>query len=350
MTSSTSKSYHASAARRLERAVLWCSVAAAWFGLLLGVIVPRLGDDEPGLFGPIGFLSELVVAGWAPGGWLALAIVAIALARRHRRPALAMTPVAVGVLLSEFGPVVVAPGPQPTNAPTLTVAAVNLAAQNDHDPSMEAELRSLDADVLVLSECTRTWLAHLESWFKGDYPHRAWFSSPDRPGYVTSGFQLAIWSRRPTTSEPEVHHLAGDNPQVRVTLRLGDRELAIYGVHPLKPFPYSLFRVAWRDRRKLLRLLQAEPLPMIVAGDFNAPPRSALMVALRRIGLSIASEEVHGRAHPTWPMRPARHAPLRVAIDHVMVGEELRAVSAHRGGATRSDHAAVIATLTWRDP
>src|SRR5690606_17334562 len=105
---------------------------------------------------------------------------------------------------------------------------------------------------------------------------------------------------------------------------------------------------AWRERRALLDWLRGETLPAVVAGDFNAPPGSALLLRLRQAGLSDAGAAVCGRAPGTWPMHRPLLAPFRIAIDHVMTSEAFAAVAFRRGPATGSDHAAICAELVWR--
>jgi endonuclease/exonuclease/phosphatase (EEP) superfamily protein YafD len=129
------------------------------------------------------------------------------------------------------------------------------------------------------------------------------------------------------------------------------RPFAFYGIHAWKPYPRGTWDRAWRDRQEILDWIRAERLPVVVAGDLNATPRSAFVRRLVDLGLTLASQEVLGHAPGTWPARPpAWLPPFRVAIDHVLHGPALSAVAFERGIATSSDHLPVFADLTWRDP
>ena len=89
-------------------------------------------------------------------------------------------------------------------------------------------------------------------------------------------------------------------------------------------------------------------MPTVVAGDFNAPVRSAFLRRLHELPWTNASEAVRGYAPVTWPMHPERPAPIRIAIDHVMYSGAFTAVGFELGTATNSDHAPVVAELKWR--
>jgi endonuclease/exonuclease/phosphatase (EEP) superfamily protein YafD len=334
--------------RTIEFAAAWVAVAVAWCAAALGLVGPLLGGPGPGLPGPIGFASETVAAMWFQGGVLA-AIVAVAAAlRRLWRPAAALAP----VVLVTLGPELWARAWSPArglraDSPALRIATVNLQAENDEDPFMVESLRRIDADVLVLPEFTPSWAERLEPSFSGDYPHR-WLAAPRvREGWRTEGLRLAVWSRVPAAGPHEVLDLR-EWVQLRVPLRWRDRDFVLYGVHLRKPFPYGLHASAWRDRQVLLDRLRAERLPIVVAGDFNAPPRSAFVRRLRGLALTSAAEAVCGSAPATWPMHPWRLAPFRVAIDHVLCGDAFEAVGFGLGMTTGSDHAPVFAELAWR--
>src|SRR5690606_15213180 len=142
--------------------------------------------------------------------------------------------------------------------------------------------------------------------------HRFVASAPGLSGMDEKALRVAIWSRLPPDGEPEQRDLGGVNAQLRVPLRWAGRSFAMYAVHPWKPFGYRSYGRAWRERRALLDWLRGETLPAVVAGDFNAPPGSALLLRLRQAGLSDAGAAVCGRAPGTWPMHRPLLAPFRI--------------------------------------
>ncbi|HZN41585.1 MAG TPA: endonuclease/exonuclease/phosphatase family protein [Planctomycetota bacterium] len=332
--------------RRLENVAAWTIVTFAWLLALLGLVGPLLGGSDPGLQGPIGFASETAAAMWVQGGLLTTVFGVLALVRRHWWPAAALAPIALFTLLPELCTSSRPRDDHLRGEAPLRVATVSLEKENKDDPLMEACLREIDADVLVLLEVTKPWAERLEQWFCGDYPHRWLAAAPEHP-LSREELQIAVWSRLPPAGDHEVWNLGKYNSQIRVTLRWHDRVFALYGIHPRKPFPYAVYSRAWRDRKQVLDWIGRERLPMVVAGDFNATPRSAFLHRLRRLGLANASEAVCGCAPATWPMHPGLLAPFRVALDHVMHSESFTAVDFRTGLGTNSVHSSVVADLVW---
>lgn len=343
--------------RRLEQVSAWLVAMLAVIAAVLALLVPRFGPS-PGPGGWLGFAAEVVAAQWLPIGVLAAVAAIAAGLRRRRGPALVLGLVAALALVPVAVAVAFAPGSRVrAESPVLRVASVNLRGESFEDPrtvvasvaAMVDAVRELDADVLVLLEYTNLWAAQLEQSFAGDYAHRWLAAPPEREGFVTDGLRIAVWSRVPAAGAHEVLLCGGYNAAIRVPLRWRERDFRVYGIHPWKQWPYRLYRSALRDRQQLLDWMQGETLPMLLAGDFNASPRSAFVVRLRAVGLANSSEEVLGLAPPTWPMDRPELAPFRVAIDHVMHCGAFAAVGFGRGKPTCSDHALVLAELTWRE-
>ncbi len=336
--------------RRVEAIAAWLAAVVAAGAFALGLVGPHLGGEDPGLQDTLGFLIEVINAMWLQGGVLAVAVALVVALRRRWWPATLLAAVAAAILLPDLWARVRAPALLlATEAPRLRIATANLAEQNTDDPSMLDALRGLDADVLVLPEYTVSWERRLGPWLATAYPHRWLALPPPADGYRTDGFRLAVCSRIPATGEPTVVHVARVVAQLRVPLRWQGRDFALYGIHPRKGFPAWAHPGAWRDRCELLDWFAAEDLPMVIAGDFNATPRSALFARLRGRGLRNASQDALGAAPATWPTHPAWQAPFRVAIDHVVHSAAFRAVGFRTGAPTNSDHAMVVAELVWSD-
>jgi endonuclease/exonuclease/phosphatase (EEP) superfamily protein YafD len=333
--------------RRIETALIWTAAIVAWCAFLCGQFGPRLGGPGPGLQGPAGFVVELVAAMWLQGGVLTALVTVVALLRRRWLPAAALAMVALLMLVPEL---LAWPRSASLQAregrPCARVATANLAEQNERDPDMLATLRELDADVLVLCEYTGSWAARLQP-LEAAYAYRWLAAPPVTPGLDTEGLRIAVWSRLPAAGDPEVLLLGGLNAQLCVPLRFADRTFKLFAIHAGKPYPYGVFRRSWRQHQQLLDWIRRERSPMVVAGDFNASPRSAFVQQLRLAGMTNASEVVCGRAPVTWPMQPTHLAMFRVAIDHVMCSDAFAALGFRRAPATNSDHAAVVAELAW---
>jgi endonuclease/exonuclease/phosphatase (EEP) superfamily protein YafD len=111
--------------------------------------------------------------------------------------------------------------------------------------------------------------------------------------------------------------------------------LTVVGAHTMRP-PFAM-----RQHEQMMALgdeLAAAGGAQIVAGDFNATPRSLMLrTLLERGDLKLAS----GLA--TWP---ATFGLPQIAIDHIMVSPALRILAPARIGASAgSDHYPVIADI-----
>jgi endonuclease/exonuclease/phosphatase (EEP) superfamily protein YafD len=118
--------------------------------------------------------------------------------------------------------------------------------------------------------------------------------------------------------------------------------LAVWGVHPAYPFSPR-----WeRDQRTLSDLAVAEG-PDLVLGDFNAtvdnPPFRSL---LAETGLVDAAEQAGSGWQPTWPTSGFKNLPIPfAAIDHVLVGKDLAAITTRVFDIPGTDHRALVADL-----
>jgi len=121
------------------------------------------------------------------------------------------------------------------------------------------------------------------------------------------------------------------------------RQIALYAVHLLPPFPSRTYIRGQRAQlADLLLMLGEEDLPVIVAGDFNATPRTPYMARLRRLGL----REVHSLAGlfrgwsrgATWRSCGRAGVLPGIRIDQIYLGRELTCASSRVLGANGSDH------------
>ncbi len=294
-------------------------------------------------------MAEAVAVAWILGGLLAGLVAIFAAVRKHRWPARVLFTVALVFLVPEaWGHLNPGAHIVRETGPAIRVASVNLAAWNNRDPLMRASLLELDADVFVFSEITTNWEKRLNAWFREDYPHRAMGIPRIRSGINKGRTRLAIWSRVEPAGAAETFNCNYSPPQVRLPVLWQGRELAIYGIHSPVAFPRAPFMRSYSARADILDWIRKEELPMIVAGDFNATPRSAFMQRFRDFGLTSASEEINGHALLTWPMNKQPMKLFWFAIDHILYSRELAALDFRTGPATKSDHLPIIAEFAWR--
>jgi endonuclease/exonuclease/phosphatase (EEP) superfamily protein YafD len=219
-----------------------------------------------------------------------------------------------------------------TEGDAFTVAAANVRFDNDRVDDVTGALRSMDADVLVVTELG----PRLADALQGERPHVA---ADPRPGAFGSG----VYSRFPLSGERRFD-LEGF-PALQVDVAAPGGTLTLVAVHTLQPL--SDIDVLRRQLRALDRLrasLRREGRQVVLAGDFNATAQHRGFRRLLDHGLRDAHRE-RGRGRVrTWPAD--RWHPPFAALDHVLVSGGIAVEDAGTVGIPGSDHRAVTATLT----
>ncbi len=314
-------------------------VPAAPVVVALVLLVPALGTTLLRVFPPSDDGGALL-ASFVPYGLvlyaLALVLLLVALVRARRRRPLAVLTVAVALLTglhaSWLAPFFVPDG-RPVVGPSFTVLAqnVHLGMADTTRITQVAET----ADVVVLSETTRTFLRDLQTpaW-DARYP----YAVGDLSGPPTD---TTVFSRYPLS---DAHLLAGStSPQWVMTLAVpGRTPVRLLGTHPCNP--YCGGGAFARDHAVLEATVRADlGSPLVVAGDLNAIDDHAPLQRLHADGMRSAADLVGAGWVPTYPSD--RGFPPLLPIDHVLVNDQLTATSLTTVRMPGSDHLGLLATL-----
>jgi endonuclease/exonuclease/phosphatase (EEP) superfamily protein YafD len=267
-------------------------------------------------------------------GTLLLAAATLFAARRWR---LALPYLAFGLLAALAvvpgwctGPVAPAPGP------ALRLLSLNLLRGNEANAAATlAVVRQSDADVVYCAEATPRWLAALQPLL-ADYPHHHFAADP---GY----YGTLLFSRLPLRDAASLPLGVDWAPAVRAVVRTPAGDVGLLAVHT--PRPGNGERAHHRDLAlaAIPAALSGLPPQRVVFGDFNTTPWNH---AFHRLVQDSGLEPASARGfHATWPA--ALPWPLRVPIDHVLLGGGLQAVQCTVGASFGSDHLPLAAELRW---
>ena len=318
--------------------VLAASVAAATFG--------RVYPDPSDWHGTTADLLSAAALAAATGAIVLLAaigaVAVLAATLRRWRLAAVAAATLVGLSLATF----VVPTPtRLAGEPAFTVLSANLRRFSPTRGLLEAVERERP-DVLLLQEVTENHVAAL-----GDagYPHVV-----AEPWDDVRWEGYACFSRFPVTAGPiETVGPAGLDDDVRVyELQIGGRVLTVLNVHPTSPRDLGR-AAASRWEHCEIAAIAADLMrhgPVIVAGDFNAPPQSPARRRYRRLGLLPATALAGAGLPGTWPgdTRLTGYG-LGWNIDNVLLSPGLTATAAHAGPLWGSDHRYVYAELSWSE-
>lgn len=260
-------------------------------------------------------------------------VAAVALWRQRFTLATLATVTGMSVLL--LGAPAVFPGTQPEPVPDavgLRVAAVNLLYRNTRIDAVAAELATLDADVLALSEYTADHRAGLmAAGLAETYPYRL-----ELPHSGPIG--IAVWSRFPISDDvpPDTY-----TESIDATIHGPDGPIRLVAVHLESPVSNAAL---WRREHALVEeLIATIDGPTLIAGDFNSsywhPPFRRLLDA----GVTDAHIALGAGLSASWPAHVV--VPPFVRLDHALVGGGLVATDVDDVDAAGSDHRGVIVTV-----
>ena len=173
-------------------------------------------------------------------------------------------------------------------------------------------------------------------------------SAPPTPSAANASAATSRWplySRLPFDGPPTVD-AHGHRRQIRAVIRVGGKPVALYVLHPLSPRTQR--RILWNrlSTADLAEQVRREPLPVILAGDFNFTAETSNAAALTGLGFSDAFDLAGRGRGSTWPVRPRWTAWLPgVRIDHVYLSPALTCARYATGGYVGSDHLPIVADV-----
>lgn len=240
------------------------------------------------------------------------------------------------------GPYVGQPAAAEEAGQTFTVMSSNLSFGEADPARVVGVARANDVDVLVLTEITRSARARMKSaGLDQTLPYVQGETDDEVAGtMVFSRHELDQVVPLDTT-------FAGI--EMRVDLR--DEPITLFAVHPHPPTGDA--RV-WRSDHAVVRRAAAAAVgPTVIAGDLNATGDHEPLRELHGRGFSDAAVQARSGWQPTWPAAGqlsvlGLDVPSMLAIDHVLVTEEIAALSTESVTIGGTDHRALVARLVLR--
>ena len=328
---------HPSSSRRpIRRALAYCASLVSALGVLLSLV--RFVDSAGSWIVP----TLQAGAPWAAGAAAAVAVGSVLLAPRARIAWVCALVSAANIgaaliLVAPSAPGAVAPGEAATGAAAAdraTVVSFNALYGNGDPAELLAEAQALDADVLLLLEADRDYVARLDAAGAAQrFPFR--LVSDASGGAATAMLSATPLDEVELAPEDEMRFASW-----AAHVRIGDETVRVRAVHPVPPLDGR--SAVWRDEIGALDTWAASTTgPLVVAGDFNA---SAAHPAFR--GLCAGPGALAGCgsifAPPTWA--PREWIPPVLPLDHVLT-RELAVLDRGAFRVSGSDHRAVWATV-----
>jgi endonuclease/exonuclease/phosphatase (EEP) superfamily protein YafD len=260
-----------------------------------------------------------------------------------RRRNLMLASLSIGLLAT--GPVIWNAIPAwtspPAAKPAFRVMSLNLNANNRDVDAINLQVMAADPDVVVLQEFTEFHQKLFRPNLEARYPNV-------HVSTINAG--VAVYSKTPLriSNAPQFTDVISVG-STRCEIEFAGRAAALYVVHLRRPTSLPTFRRSRVELARLLAYVAADPLPVIVAGDFNFTEQAPNAAVMKSHGLHSAhsiSGSGFGTTRRLTELPVLRHA-LGFGIDHVFVGRNLTSTGFAVGGASGSDHLPVIVDMRW---
>jgi endonuclease/exonuclease/phosphatase (EEP) superfamily protein YafD len=251
-----------------------------------------------------------------------------------------------------FGPYFLPKNRSLPTGPTMRVLTFNLWDRNTDPRRAMAWIREMKADVVLLQEVQP---ADVLPDLLDLYPYQNTVPDETRPVVNFMLSRFPILDAESLTDE-------GLPGQQRLVLEVGGQPVAVYNLH--LPFPALSPRssrnayvrailgydTTARNNQiaRLLRLLENEPYPFIVGGDFNTSDQAVVYGELAAV-MSDSFREAGSGLGGSWPVSQAHGLPAfippLIRIDYIWHSDHFRALEASQGPELGSDHLPLLATL-----
>ncbi len=215
----------------------------------------------------------------------------------------------------------------------LRVMTVNVHSKNGDHAKL---LRLLDRerpDVLAVLEFTNAWRDALEPLHE-QYPHRVFRPRIDN-------FGIALYSKVPCTRLEVVAIGSAGIPSIEAELESARGRLSLIATHPLPPRLRTPPTLRDDQLAAVATRIAERSGPGMVLGDLNTSSWTRSFRGLCEVGRLRDARRGFG-VQPTWP---GRLAALGIAIDHVLVSDEISVCDYRVGPHVGSDHRPVTVDL-----
>jgi endonuclease/exonuclease/phosphatase (EEP) superfamily protein YafD len=215
----------------------------------------------------------------------------------------------------------------------LRAMVINVHTENRSFGLVEKFIREQNPDLVLLMEVNDEWMETLAP-LKTIYPHICQESREDNTG-------IALFSKLPLRNFETLYLGSWGAPTLTAEIEINGRPIRIVGTHP--PPPVGSENTLSRNQQlsEVAAQIRKWQGSIVLLGDLNTTVWSDSFSQL----VSESGLRDTGRGQGIQATFPAKHLPLRIAIDHCLVSGDLHVVSRKVGADVGSDHLPVMIEL-----
>jgi len=249
------------------------------------------------------------------------------------------------------------------NSSSLRILSHNTAQDLPDFDNIDRLIRQSNVDIVILQEVTKENIdRHLQNLLD-EYPYQVYGPLQDE-----KQIGMGILSRYPLTNMANFKLVDGGLVfQQKVSVNVDGAVITIYNIHLTFPwvrmkqsslisnlsFPFYDDQVRRQEIDRLIEILQNEPNPVILAGDFNFNEQSSDYRRLTSFLVDSFDSAGFGFGF-TWPANRTPSVNIRPAIpsmriDYILHSPTIQTSSAQVLSETGSDHKPVLVELTLRE-
>ena len=221
----------------------------------------------------------------------------------------------------------------------LKIFTANLLQDNEKYDFFIDEVKSINADVLLLTEVNNDWLDNLSNNLKSRYAHKIEYP-------LDNTYGIMLYSKFPLVN-PKVKFLVSDSiPSIHTKIKISDSlVIQLYGIHPTPPMPQENSKSTNRDSElmQIALLSKNRSLPVIVLGDFNDVAWSRTSRLFHSVSELLDIRIGRG----LFNTYNAESWVLRWPLDHIFISEEFRVRDLKKGSDISSDHFPFYTEITF---
>lgn len=226
---------------------------------------------------------------------------------------------------------------------TVGVVIANVLITNRQADAFLKILEQVDTDLILLMETDEWWINQLRT-LKNKYPYVM-----EHP--LDNAYGMALYSRLPLENRSILFLNQDDVPSFHAKVRLPSGNAFIFhGVHPVAPVPSKIYPDNEGEAEvallKIGKMVAADSLPSLVAGDYNDVSWSRTARIFGNEG-KLKNVRIGRGLFNTYD---AKSLLFRWPLDHYFVTEEFALLELKRLPTFCSDHFPMFARLVLKKP